>query len=506
MKPKQGFVAPIVDCLIATLFVWGSIAAASSQSESPIPQWPISAVTPWHGDLDEMIDRRVIRALVPYSRSLYFLDGATQRGIAYELMTGFQQSLNEQLGRKLLQVEIIFVPTTRGRLLPALLEGRGDVVAANLTITEQRLEQVAFTRPLGRNVRELVVGHSGSRSPAVIEDLSGKTVLLNPSSSYFERLEAVNRKLRATGRAPIEVHDAPGHFETEDILEMVNAGLADFTIADSYLARFWQQMLPELKVHEKLALSEGNVIAFATRPESVELNKALGEYLNTARKGTALGNILFNRYYSSTRFVTNAASETDRQRFLQVATFFRKYADRHDLNWLMMTAQGYQESRLDHSVKSPAGAIGIMQLLPATAADMGVEDIADLEENIRAGIKYVRYLIDNFFDEPEIDKSNQLLFALAAYNAGPGRIRSLRRMAQNRGLDANVWFNNVEHVVAERIGRETVRYVANIYKYFVAYQLMAEQGMLPRAILTPSAAAVPRKPTQSHSGQTARRE
>jgi len=490
MKRKRGIAASIVECLITTLIVAGCISAASAQSESSIPQWPISAVTPWYGDLDGMIDRRVIRALVPYSRSLYFLDGATQRGIAYELMTGFEKSLNKQLGRRLLQVEIIFVPTTRDRLLPALLEGRGDVVAANLTVTERRLEQVAFTQPLGRNIRELVVGHAGLPSPEVIEDLSGKTVLLNPSSSYFERLESVNRKLAASGLAPIKVHEAPGHFETEDILEMVNAGLAEFTIADSYLARFWQKVLPELKVHEKLVLSEGNVIAFATRPESVELNKALGEYLNNARKGTALGNILFKRYFSNTRFVTNAASETERERFLEVATFFRKYADRHDLNWLMMTAQGYQESRLDHSVRSPAGAIGIMQLLPATAADMGVEDVTDLEENIGAGIKYVRYLIDTFFDEPGIDESNQLLFALAAYNAGPGRIRSLRRVAKTRGLDSNVWFNNVEHVAAERIGRETVRYVSNIYKYFVAYQLMSEQGMFPRTVSAQPAAAV----------------
>jgi len=433
----------------------------------------------WTGDLAGMIERRVVRVLVPYSQTLYFLDGPDQRGIVYEIMHEFEDVLNKGTSRNGMGVSVVFLPTTRDQLLPALIEGRGDVAAANLTITPQRQEKVAFTRPLGRNVAEVVVGHSEARVPDRLSDLSGKTVLVNPQSSYFEHLQALNRELESAGTAPIDIQSAPDHFETEDVLEMVNAGLVDYTVADNYIARLWARVLPRIRLYEDLALSEGNEIAFAVRRNADEFRQVLNGHLDSARKGTLLGNILFDRYYRDTRFVTGATQSKARRRFFELAQLFRKYAEQNELDWLMIAAQGYQESRLDHSVVSPAGAVGVMQLLPATAADMGIEDITDLESNVLAGARYVRYLIDNFFSAPQIDSTNRLLFALAAYNGGPGRIRRLRRLADERGLDPNVWFNNVERVVAEKIGRETVQYVSNIYKYYVAYRLIAGQGMMP---------------------------
>src|SRR6056297_48700 len=433
----------------------------------------------WTGDLAGMIERRVVRVLVPYSQTLYFLDGPDQRGIVYEIMHEFEDVLNKGTSRNGMGVSVVFLPTTRDQLLPALIAGRGDVAAANLTITSQRQKKLAFTRPLGRNVREVVVGHSESLSPDRLFDLSGKTVLVNPQSSYFEHLEALNRKLESSGMPHVKVEPAPDHFETEDILEMVNAGLVDYTIADNYIARFWTQVLPRIRIYDDVALSEGNEIAFAVRRDADEFRQLLNEHLDTVRKGTLLGNILFDRYYRNTRFVTGATESAARRRFFDLSQLFRKYAGANELDWLMIAAQGYQESRLDHSVVSPAGAIGVMQLLPATAADMGIDDVTDLESNVFAGAKYVRYLIDNFFSAPEIDSTNRLLFAFAAYNGGPGRIRSLRKVAGERGLDPNRWFNNVERVVAEKIGRETVQYVSNIFKYYIAYRMIADQEVLP---------------------------
>ncbi|MEE4329833.1 MAG: transporter substrate-binding domain-containing protein [Wenzhouxiangella sp.] len=433
------------------------------------------ALSNWTGDLDGMLERRTVRVLVPYSRTGYFIDAGTQRGLFYELMTGFEDQLNEKHAEGLIRINLVFVPTTRDRLIPSLEEGLGDIIAANLTVTDTRAERVQFTTPLGRNVRELLVRHSDAHAPDSLQDLSGESVFVPASSSYVEHLQAINRRLEAEGHSPITVREAPGHFQTEDALEMVNAGLVDYTIADGYLAEFWQQVLPDIVVHEDIAITEGNDIAFAIRNNSPLLEAELNPYLESVRKGTLMGNILFKRYLQNTQFVSSATDEAERARFQAVARLFQQHAADNDLDWLMLAAQGYQESRLDHSVVSPVGAIGIMQLLPSTGEDMGVEDITVLEANIAAGARYVRFLMDEFFDDPAIDENNRLLFALAAYNAGPGRVRSLRREAAERGLNPNQWFNHVERITAERVGRETVTYVSNIAKYYVAYQLAFEQ-------------------------------
>ena len=140
-----------------------------------------------------------------------------------------------------------------------------------------------------------------------------------------------------------------------------------------------------------------------------------------------------------------------------------------------MAAQGYQESGLDQNVKSRVGAVGVMQVMPATGRELGVGDIRQLEPNIHAGVKYIRFMIDQYFKDEPMDQLNKGLFAFASYNAGPARIRQLRKEAEKRGLDPNVWFGNVEQIASERIGRETVTYVSNIYKYYIAYRLVAEE-------------------------------
>jgi membrane-bound lytic murein transglycosylase MltF len=157
---------------------------------------------------------------------------------------------------------------------------------------------------------------------------------------------------------------------------------------------------------------------------------------------------------------------------------FKKYSEQYDFDWLLMAAQGYQESGLDQSKRSHVGAIGVMQVMPATAKDKAVNipDIENLESNIHAGIKYVRWMEDNFYDEPGISPLDKALFVFASYNAGPGRVAGLRKQAKAEGLDPNKWFNNVELVAAKKIGRETVTYVSNIYKYYLAYQMMIRQA------------------------------
>jgi len=430
----------------------------------------------WSGDLDGMVERRQVRVLVPYSRTFYFIDeGGSQRGLAYEFMEAFEDFLNEQLNRGHQRVNVIYVPVTRDRLIPWLRSGRGDVIAANLTVTPTRQRQVLFTEPWSRGINEVLVSGPSADPVETRDDLAGRTVYVRPHSSYYESLERLNRSFSQRGLARIRLESAPGHFETGDVLEMVAAGLIDHAVADDYLARLWDQALPDLEVHDDIVLREGGEMAFAVHPDSTQLKAMLDEFLVTHRAGTLFGNVTFRRYLENTRWVLEEGRDQAVARFAGMAELFQDYGQEYDLDWLMLIAQAYQESRLDQSARSPAGAIGVMQLLPATGAEMGVGDITELENNIHAGARYVRWMIDRYYADEPMDEDNRLLFALASYNAGPRRVREMRREAERIGLDPNEWFDNVETIAAQVIGRETVQYVSNIYKYYIAFRLVSQQ-------------------------------
>jgi membrane-bound lytic murein transglycosylase MltF len=431
---------------------------------------------PWRGDLDGMIERRTIRVLVPYSKTLYFVDvGGNQRGISYELMREFDEALNKKLKTGKLRINFQFIPLARDKLIPALLEGRGDIVAANLTVTPERQALVDFTAPLARGVKEVVITGAGGPDLTSLDDLAGQQVFVRQATSYYESLRALNANFIERGLASMDLQPAPGSFEVEDVLEMANAGLVKIVFADLYLANFWQQVFPDIKVHENLAIREDGEIAFAIRKNSPLLKAELDPFIEQNRAGTAVGNVILKKYLKSLKWVKNAASTEERAKFRSLAALFGQYGEKYGIDWILMAAQGYQESRLDHSVRSKVGAIGIMQVMPATGEELGVGDIREVEANIHAGIKYIRFMIDHYYADEPMDDENKALFAFAAYNAGPGRVRSLRREAAERDLDPNLWFDNVEYVAADRIGRETVQYVRNIYKYYIAYKLILAQ-------------------------------
>jgi membrane-bound lytic murein transglycosylase MltF len=201
------------------------------------------------------------------------------------------------------------------------------------------------------------------------------------------------------------------------------------------------------------------------------------------KQGSLQGNILINRYIRDFKWVENALASENYGRFEDVVAIFDKYGEQYGMDYLLLAAQGYQESRLDQSARSHVGAIGIMQLLPTTAADpnVGIPDISTPEANIHAGVKYVEFLRSRYFNDPAIDTVNQTLLAMASYNAGPNRIATLRKKAAAQGLDPNKWFGNVEVVVAKEVGRETVQYVANIYKYYVGYRMAMAETSARRA-------------------------
>ena len=427
------------------------------------------------GDLDEMVKRRLVRVGVSYNRTHYFVDRGVQRGGAYEYGKLMEEELNKRRKTGNLKVVFWFVPLPRNQLVPALVDGKVDLVIAGLTDTPELREHVDFTNPTRENVSQVVVTGPGAPAIATVDDLSGQEVFVRKSSAYYESLLALNERLQAAGKPPVKIIEAPENLEDEDLLEMANAGLVGITVVDDHLAALWRKVLADITVHDTVTVRSGGKLAVAIRKDNPQLAAGLNAIIAKYGLGTAFGNMMEQRYLESTKYVKSATSEAQRKKFLQLIDLFRKYSDQYGMDYLLMAAQGFQESGLDQNVKSSVGAVGVMQVMPATGKDLKVGDISQLEPNIHAGVKYMRWVIDEYYKDEPMDNLNKGLFAFASYNAGPGRIRQLRNEAAKRGLDPNVWFGNVEQIASERIGRETVTYVSNIYKYYVAYRLVLEE-------------------------------
>lgn len=482
----QRRLATLSACLLALLF---AVSAPVSSTEKPPPLQNDKAelainmdhiMQPQKGDLPDMINRRAIRVLTTYSKTFFFIDKGTQRGATHDLFIALEKDLNNQLAKekklkqKHLKVRIVFIPVTRDNLFKALNEGKGDIAAANLTITSSRQEQVAFTTPLYSDVKELLV--SGPSSPDVknLEQLSGKTVFVRRSSSYYESLQELNARFAKASLPPVILQEAPEALIDEDLLEMLNAGLIPLIVVDRHKALFWKQVFPKIQVHENIVLRDGGSIAWAVRKDNPQLLAELNNFVKHNRQGSTLGNTILLRYLKSATYVKNAAANRERAKFLQMVEIFRKYGERYDVDWLLMAAQGYQESRLNQSVRSHVGAIGVMQVMPATGKELKVGDIKKIDPNIHAGVKYMRWMIDHYYGDQPMTPLDKALFSFASYNAGPARIARLRTETQKRGFDPNIWFGNVENLAAEKIGAETVTYVSNIYKYYIAYRLIMD--------------------------------
>jgi membrane-bound lytic murein transglycosylase MltF len=460
--------------------------AAPSAADTPIPATasPFDALPeavqqmmdkPFTGDLDALVARRVIRVGVTFNRTHYFIDKGQERGLTYESLKLFENDLNADLKTGNLKVNVVPLPMPRDQLYPALASGKVDMVAAMVTVTPEREKLVAFSAPTRTNVSQVVVTGPGAPPIATVDDLAGQEVFVRKGSIYDESLALLNAGLKARGKPPVVLTVVPDVLEDDDVLEMVNAGLAPITIVDDYLAEFWARVFTDIRVHSDLTLRTGGNLAVAFRKDNPRLREAVNTWIAKHGKGDAFRNVIERRYLQSVKYAKNAAADAERRKLQAVLALFRKYGAQYDLDYLLMAAQGYQESTLDHSVRSPVGAIGVMQVMPPTGKELKVGDITLIEPNIHAGVKYMRFMMDQYFKDEPMDQLNKALMTFASYNAGPGRVRQLRREAQKRGLNPNVWFGNVERVASERIGRETVTYVSNIYKYYIAYKLLEDQ-------------------------------
>ena len=339
----------------------------------------------------------------------------------------FENDLNTDLKTGNLKVHVVIVPMSRDQLYPALASGKVDMVAAMVTVTPEREKLVAFSEPTRTNVSEVVVTGPGAPPITTVDDLAGQEVFVRKGSIYDESLVRLNAELKARGKPPVVITVAPDVLEDDDVLEMVNAGLAPITVVDDYLAEFWSQVFTDIKVHQDVTVRTGGNLAVAFRKENPRLREVVNTWLRKHGKGDAFRNVVERRYLQSVKYVKNAAADAERKKLAAVVELFKKYGAEYNVDYLLMAAQGYQESTLDQSVKSPVGAIGVMQVMPPTGKELKVGDITEVDANIHAGVKYMRFMIDQYFKDEPMDNLNKALMTFASYNAGPGRLRQLRR-------------------------------------------------------------------------------
>ncbi len=455
-----------------TASTYAETNALIAAEEVPLADvWPTLS-EPWFGDLEGMIERGEIRLLTTFSLGTYFIDRGRPRGTVVEVAAEFEKFVKKRLGKAARNLKVVIIPVRRDQLLPLLAKGYGDLATAYLKVTPRRLKLVDFSEPFTTKDRQHVI--TGPASPSVLHlnELSGKEVVVSEHSSYYETLNELNERFREQKRPEINITLSDPRLETEDMLEMVHAGLLPMTVADGFRTRLWTKVFDKLKAPADLVLKADGKVAVAIRKNSPRLKTLVDDFMRSFREGMKIPNIIIQRYRDNADWVRPALKREPFDRLQEIEGLFRKYGARYGFDWLLLASFAYQESRLDQRARSPVGAVGIMQVLPSTAQDrrVGIKDIENLENNIHAGTKYLSVLRDRYFSDDVLDPDQRAFFIMAGYNAGPNRINRLRKTAAERKLDPNRWFNNVELVVAAKVGREPVQYVGNIYKYYIAFK------------------------------------
>jgi len=424
-----------------------------------------------------MVKARAIRALVTINPIDFFYLSGRPHGIQYESLQEFEKFVNQKLKTGKLPVRVVFLPMRPDQVEAALTQGLGDFIAHPVVITPERRQRLAFSVPIHKDVSQVVVTGSELANGASLDSLAGEPIYVNPLTTYYENLKRISDLRIKAGKAPLNVKAADQHLYDDDLLEMVNAGLIPATVARRARADLWAQVLPNLKAHPEMVIASEGEAAWVMRKNTPHLKQLVDEFLQDHAGGTTFGNTLLRRYLRSTKWIRDSISPEELRKLVAYSELFKQYATEYDFDYLMIAAQGYEESGLDQSKRSSAGAVGVMQVIPKLAAanPINIPDVYHADGNIHAGAKILRYIAGTHFNDSGIDPLNKTLFTFASYNAGPTRIVQLQNKASSDGLDPNKWFENVELEVAQHVGEETVIYVGNIFKYYVAYKLTADE-------------------------------
>ena len=420
------------------------------------------------GDLAVLEKKRVLRVLVAADLGFYYIEDGTTKGIVADLLQHFGKDIHKNYPSLHLQV----IPVHRDNLLPYLVKGLGDLAVANITITAERKKIVAFSQPVLSNISEILINNKKQPPFTKVTDLSGQTIWVRKSSSYYQSLLKINNKLRMQNLPPASILFIDETLQDYELLELINLDLLNATVIDDHKIKIWEPILKNIRVNDSFVLRNNGQIAWAMRKDSPKLMAMVNKYINTVKEGTLIGNMIYNKYLENHRWLHTLLDPNNIDKMENLSHIFFRYSKQYDFDYLMLMAQGFQESGLNQHKVSNKGAVGIMQILPSTARDPNVDipNIYTSTNNIHAGIKYMRYLQDQYFSRSEIDYDNKIYLSLAAYNAGPGNINKMRRYAKEQGYNPNIWFNNVELITRKHIGLQPIVYVNNINRYFIVYK------------------------------------
>lgn len=430
-----------------------------------------------HGDLPVILQNQSLRVLVAYDNVSFFMNKGHQDGLYVALMKEFEKYLQTKY-REAKRLKIYFIPVRQDQMMQRISDGYGDI-AMGVSPTNDFRRYVDFTIPEKLWLKEISVTRSGSKPIEKIEDFAGRFIWVRESSSYYESLKVINTYLKAMKLKPITIIKADEFLTDADLVDMVSKGEILATIVNDSKLVVWKRMFKGVSFNTEVPLKVNGTLAWAIRHESKLLYREVNLFLRQYRDGTKNGKPIYDKYMrTSPTYVSRYSRPANEwlgikaDTFLKYSRIFRNYGDKYNIDWMLLMAQSYQESTLNPDARSNRGAVGIMQVLPSTASEwyININSVHDIDNNVHAGTKYMRYMLDNYFGEKSIDVGEKILFALASYNCGPNRIMKYRREAKDNGLDPNKWFDNVEKIAMEHSALETVKYVRNISSLYVSYQ------------------------------------
>ncbi len=441
-----------------------------------------------HFDLDSILTRDTLRVLSRNNTHTYLLHRGAEMGFEYELISEFANRLG-------VHVRMV-IPPDWDDMTSWLLAGKGDVIAAAMTATASRKGQVRFCEPYN-TVYQVVLTRTDSDSIKTPEDLSGRQVHVRLGSSYFASLIEINAGLASEGKDTIRVVPIPEKQETETIIRSLADGKIDITIADINIALMETSFADEaLRINCRISADQK--IAWAVRPDADSLAMQIDAYIDEiyGRGRSAFYNILYRKYYSQPkRYTAHSRSVSLLQSEGRLSAFddlFKQHGKQHGFDWKLVAAQAYQESRFNPRAKSWVGALGIMQIMPRTARELGLTDPYNPSQSIEGGVRYLRRMYDRF--DASLEPDDRLAFALASYNMGYGHVRDARKLAEEDGLNPDRWGRNVEAMTLNLSreayhqraksgyarGLEAVRYVGLILKRWEAYsEVLPDKSALP---------------------------
>lgn len=447
--------------LVLCLLLWLPLPAAARVAGPPEVLQPTTA-----RDLASIRSGGELRVLVNQSRNSSGEVKGQSIGVEYHRLRAFEQYLNRSTGDGR-GIKLKIIPKAKDQLLGALQRGEGDLVAPGELLTVRGSNVRASTSILAK-VPLIVVSRQGDRRYQNLQQMAGRSIAVPAGSVVGEALRQINRDLVASKRPPIIVEWVDPSLAVEDVLEMVQAGIFALTAVEQPIAERWAKVMPRLRLEPQLVLAKDGDLRWFVRRDAPALGAAVDRFLKSYRS-PADQDAAFQRVYRRLYRVHYPLGRAERNRLDRLRPVLQRHARQEHFDWLTLAALAFKESTLNPAARGAGGATGLMQITPAAARSVGVENIGVLDNNVQASARYLAMIRRNYFNSAQLNERERMAFVLAGYNLGPQRVQSMRAEARRRGLNPNQWFFQVERIAMEQVGMGVVSYVSSVNKYYLAY-------------------------------------